>query len=337
MLEQDLLQLSTKGFLMASEQPSITVSELYEAKARSLNIRLSGGVNGLGNRITSPRNQKLGLALAGYTDYLRTGRVLFIGRTESNYLSTLNEEERRAALKRPFELKICCIVVSGGLEPPPELVESARQFSVPLLLVNVPSARAIDEIAEFLEAKLAPSTTIHGVLTEVFGLGVLITGKSGIGKSECGLELVLRGHRLVSDDMVVIRRLGTDRLVGSGPEFLRFHMELRGLGIINIRDLFGISSVSGRKEIDLAIELIRWQEREELDRIGSQERRYELLETSVPLIALPVAPGRNVSALVEVAVRIQMLRKQGYKPEADFVKELERQMRRSSHKETKEA
>jgi HPr kinase/phosphorylase len=306
-----------------------TVSELYRVKASHLGLKLAGGVNGLENQIDSPRIQKLGLALAGYTDYLRSGRVQSLGRTEMNFLNRLGEVERKEACRRPFELELACIVITSGLEPPQELREYARQFSVPILLTDSVSTRALDEISEYLEEELAPTTSIHAVLMEVLGLGVLLVGKSGIGKSECGLELVLRGHRLVSDDMVNIKRLGTERLVGAGPDFLRFHMELRGLGIINIRDLFGISSVSLQKQIDLAIELVRWRDRSEGDRIGFEEREYQLLETSVPLMTLPVASGRNVATLVEVAVRIHMLKKQGYEPGAEFLSQLEEKMRQA--------
>lgn len=298
-----------------------------------MGLRLAGGVNGLENKITSPRIQKLGLALAGYTDYLHSGRMQFIGRTEGNYFKTLDDEGRSEAIRRIFDLHLCGIMVTGGQDPPIELLECARQYSVPVLLTGSLSSRAIDEISEYLEDCLAPSTTIHAVMMEVFGMGVLVVGGSGIGKSECALELILRGHRLVSDDHVVVRRLGTDRLVGSGPDYLRFHMELRGIGIINIKDLFGISSVSIQKPVDLAVELVRWDERPDHDRIGLEEQHYEMLGAAVPLIRLPVASGRNVATLVEVAVRIYMLRKQGYRPEVAFIKELERRLRDQSSAE----
>ena len=310
-----------------------TVGQLYQAKARALRFRLTGGVNGLENRITSARIQKLGLALSGYVDYLQPGRVQFVGHSETRFLSTLGEERRIQALRRPFDLSLCCIVVTSGLEPPVELVACAKEYAVPILSTPVSSSRAIDEITEFLEEKLAPATTIHAVLMEVFGMGVLIVGKSGIGKSECGLELVMRGHRLVSDDLVVVRRQGSDRLSGSGPDHLRFHMEIRGLGIISIKDLFGISSVSGQTEVDLAVELVHWREHRDADRVTLEDRRFELLETSVPLITIPVASGRNVATLAEVAVRIHLLRKQGYHPSGTFFEELERKLEGSPDEE----
>jgi HPr kinase/phosphorylase len=315
---------------MEAQVHRILVRELYEGKARALGFRLGGGVNGLDNQITSPRIQKLGLALAGYTDSLHPGRVQFAGRTEINYLSKLDDASRKTAASKIFQLKPCCVVVTYGLTPPDELSVPAQECGVPLLQTDVISPRAMDEVSEFLEQRLAPSTTIHAVLMEVFGLGVLILGESGIGKSECALDLVLRGHRLVSDDHVMIRRHGTGRLVGTGPDFLQFHMELRGLGIINIRDLFGISSVSVQKQIDIALELVRWREKTSYDRVGLEEMQYELLDTSIPMLAMPVASGRNVATLVEVAVRIHMLRKQGYEPAAHFMSELEDKLRQDS-------
>jgi len=315
---------------MEERQASTTVRSLFEAKARALDLHLAGGANGLPNQITSNRIQKLGLALSGYTDYVHPGMVQFLGKTEISYLGKLTREGRVAAVKRVFEEKLCCIIVTAGLDPPTEILEGAKEFSVPVLKTVAVTARAIDELTSYLDQKLAPSTTIHGVLVEVFGLGVLITGDSGIGKSECALDLILRGHSLVTDDLVFIRQIGPERLVGSGPDDLRFHMELRGLGIINIKDLFGISAVSPQTEIDLVVELVRWREEEQYDRVGLEERHLTLLDLSIPLTKMPVASGRNLATLVEVAVRIHMLKKQGYEPASEFLKQLESRMRQET-------
>jgi HPr kinase/phosphorylase len=315
---------------MGNTEASTTVRDLYEAKALTLGLRLTGGANGLPNRITSNRIQKLGLAFSGYTDYVHPGMVQFLGKTEISYLGKLTEEERKTAVRRAFDERLCCIIVTAGLTPPEEVLERSREYSVPVLCTEAITSRAIDELTSYLDQKLAPSTTIHGVLVEVFGLGVLITGDSGIGKSECALDLILRGHSLVSDDLVFIRQLGSERLMGSGPDDLRFHMELRGLGIINIKDLFGISAVSPQKEIDLVVELVRWKEEEQYDRVGLEERHFKLLDLSVPLFKMPVASGRNIASLVEVAVRIHMLKKQGYEPASEFLSRLEVRMSRQT-------
>lgn len=312
---------------MNESTPFRTVRELYEARARKLDLDLLTGINGFENRIISPRIQKLGLALAGFTDYVEEGRLQILGATEHNFLRTLDKELRRKAVDRVFSLKLCAILITTGLEPPEELLRNCKKFSVPVLRTPAKSPVAIEEITSYLEDHLAPATTIHGVMMEVFGQGVLITGESGIGKSECALDLVLRGHRLVSDDVVVIKRHGRDTLVGSGPDGLPYHMELRGLGIINIRELFGISAVSPRKEIDVVVNLVRWKPSDEYDQLGVDEKSFQLLDTSLPLITMPVAPARNIATLIEVAVRIQMLKKQGYRPAADFLHELEKRMR----------
>lgn len=303
-----------------------TVREFYESRARQLNLELLGGANGLDQPITSPRIQKLGLALAGYGDYLHPGRVQFVGRTEVNYLNMLDEAARREAVEGALARDLCCVLVTKGLEVPSELLASARRFGVPLLRTDALSSRAIDEVSNYLDRCLAPSTTLHGVLLEVSGLGILLVGESGVGKSECALELILRAHRLVSDDVVLIRRRGADRLVGRGPDDLEFHMELRGLGIINVKDLFGISAVTRSQTIDLVVELVPWSQQEEVDRLGLDEQRYSLLDVELPLYRMPVAGGRNVATLVEVAVRLHMLRLQGYHPARGFVAKLEKQL-----------
>lgn len=303
---------------------STTVRELWEGTRARLELVVLSGEAGLDNQITSPRIQKLGLALAGYTDYVHSGRVQFVGGTEINYLQMLSPSDRRQAVGRIFQGSICCILVTKGLQPPADLVQGCEGRAVPVLRTPALSSTAIAEVTSFLQEKLAPHTTIHGVLMEVFGVGALLLGPSGIGKSECGLDLILRGHRLVSDDVVTIKKYGADRLLGSGPPDFQFHMELRGLGIINIKDLFGVSVLSNSKPIDLVIHLVRWKPEEEYDRLGLEEKEYALLGVAVPLITLPVAPGRNLATLVEVAVRIQLLKRQGYNPSQEFVQQLEK-------------
>jgi len=245
---------------MASEKtkppkPTTTVRELSQLSSQRLKLTLRGGEDGLDNPITSPRIQKLGLALAGYVDYLHAGRVLLVGRTEINYLKTLSAADRKTAIKQIFSRKLSCVVITSDLKTPVSLLHNCEENKVPLFRTKALSSIAITEISDFLEEQLALRSTIHGVLMEVYGLGLLLLGPSGIGKSECALDLILRGHRLVSDDMIVIRKFGSDRLMGSGPSDFRFHMELRGLGIVNIKELFGISVLSPKTIIDIAIDL----------------------------------------------------------------------------------
>jgi len=317
---------------MASEKtkpsnPTTTVRELSQLSSQRLKLTPLTSEDAFGNQITSPQIQKLGLALAGYVDYLHEGRVQLVGRTEIHYLKTLSAVDRKKAIEGIFTRKLACVVTTTGLKAPAALVRNCDRHQVPLFETEAVSSTTITEITSFLEEQLSLRSTIHGVLMEVYGLGVLLLGPSGIGKSECALDLILRGHRLVSDDLVLIRRVGSDRLMGAGPSDLQFHMELRGLGIINIKELFGVSVLSPKTIIDLAIDLVPWNSEEEYDRLGLEERQYSQLDVSVPLITMPVASGRNLATLVEVSVRIQMLKSQGYNPSSDFFKRLDARLR----------
>jgi HPr kinase/phosphorylase len=268
---------------------------------------------GVDNEIRSARIQKLGMGLAGFAGYVHPNRLQIFGSTEMNYLRALDPVARSAAIQRLRKYRICCIVVTKGQEVPEELIQLSREESIPVLRSKATSSVSAEKIVSYLEVRLAPRMTIHGVLLEIFGLGVLLMGPSGIGKSECALELLLKGHRLISDDSVELTRLGIDRLSGSGGDVLKHHMELRGLGIINIRELFGISATGPSQDIHLAVRLERWKSDAEYDRLGIDQSSIEFLGVSIPAIDMPVAPGRNVSTLVEVAARIHLLRQRGYK------------------------
>jgi HPr kinase/phosphorylase len=300
------------------EPDSITVGEFALARDLGLTMEVLCGGEAMALKIRSPRIQKLGLALAGYTIYIHPDRVQLLGGSEMNYLQALDRSAHEKALRNLCSLKICCMVVTKGMEIPVGLLELARTNGFALLRTSALSSVAIQKIGDFLEVRLAPRTTIHGVFMEVFGLGVLILGPSGIGKSECALELVLRGHRLVADDSVEITRRGIDGLTGAGGPVLRHHMELRGLGIIDIKELFGISSTGQAHALDFVVLLERWKPDSEYDRLGLDQATMEILQVPVPLITMPVAPGRNMSTLVEVAARNHLLRKRGYEPSKEL-------------------
>jgi HPr kinase/phosphorylase len=302
-------------------QPAISVREFLRAAPARLELRLLAGERGLETReITSPRIQKLGLALAGFTNYIHAGRVQIVGQSEIWYLGQLAPERRREAIRNLSLAQISCVLVTKNLAPPAELIEEAEAAGLPLLQTPLVSSVAINVVTDFLQQSLAPRETRHGVLLDAYGLGVLIEGESGIGKSECALDLIGRGHRLVADDTVEVRRVGEGQLTGCAPELLREHMEIRGLGIINIRDLFGVSAIwSGAKVIGLSIRLERWGALKEVDRLGIEERTVEILGVRVPQVLLPVSPGRNLATLVETAMRVHLLRVRGYNAARDFV------------------
>jgi len=303
-----------------NERPVITVGEFLRLAPERLGLRLLAGEAGLAARtLDTARIQKLGLALAGFTHYVHAGRVQIVGQSEVLFLGGLAPEERREAIGHLELEKISCVLVTKGLEPPAELIEAAERASLPLVLTPLVSSAAITLVTEFLQEALAPRELRHGVLMDIYGIGVLIEGKSGVGKSECALDLIVRGHRLVADDLVEMRRTGPEQLLGNAPDLLRDHMEIRGLGIINVRDLFGVSAIAGPKHVSLCIRLERWAEAREVDRLGIDARTVEVLGVALPQVLLPVSPGRNLSTLVEIAVRVHLLRTRGYNAAEEFV------------------
>ncbi|MGI9055441.1 MAG: HPr(Ser) kinase/phosphatase [Pyrinomonadaceae bacterium] len=294
------------------ESSSITIEEFVSSAPEDLNLTVVSGAGGITERkISSPRIQKLGLALAGFTHYIHQGRVQIVGQSEILYLNQLSREKRLEAINNLSLDKISCILVTKNLETPSELIEITDQIKLPVLKTIRLSSTTIGTISNFLQEKLAPSTSLHSVLIGMYGLGVLLTGNSGIGKSECALDLITRGHRLISDDTVIVKKIGK-KLEGYAPELTAGHIEIRGLGIINIRDLFGVSSVEPNRKIDLCIELRKWSESEEIERLGLKTREEEILEIKIPKFVLPVSSGRNISTLVETAVRMYLLKAAGF-------------------------
>src|SRR3954471_16217775 len=297
-----------------SSIPHVHVGALLRGRAEALGLSLEllAGAGGLGRPITSPHVQKTGLALAGFHEYLKPGRVLIFGESEIRYLESLDAPARTRALQLALTHDFPCVLLTGGFNPPREVIVEAERARVPLLKTATPTPTAIAKLSSILEDTLAERTIIHAVLLDVLGLGILITGESGIGKSECALDLIVRGHRLVADDTVEVKRRAGTVLIGTCPDLTRHHMELRGIGIINLRELFGISSTRTSKRIELAVHLERWEPGREYERLGLDDQFFELLGVKVPLIRMPVAPGRNIAILVEVAARNQLLRARGH-------------------------
>ena len=314
---------------MTSPAPGVTVGGLLNTRpeAFGLDLELLAGSGGLDRRITNPYVQKTGLALAGFHEYLRPGRVLVFGNSEVRYLESLAAADRRDTMRKVCEHHdVPCILVTGGLRVSGEIVFEAEKCHLPVLRTQVPTPMAIAKLTAILEDSFVVRELLHGVLLDILGLGVLIVGESGIGKSECALDLIVRGHRLVADDTVEVRRRAETVLIGTCPELTRNHMEIRGLGVINIQDLFGIAATRTSKRVELVVELERWEQRRDYDRLGLSDQRYVILELPLPLISMPVAPGRNLAILVEIAARNQLLRAGGHHAARRLADRLERQM-----------
>jgi len=315
-----------------SEHPVVSVEDLIKKAPANLSLEIIAGADGISTHfLTSARVQKLGLALSGFMHYVHRGRLQLVGQSEVWYLEQLEEEKRKKAIENLALDKITCILVTKNLEPPEELFELANRSNIPLLRTPLVSSQAINTIVSFLQETLAPRTTQHGVLLDLYGVGVLLTGESGLGKSECALDLVSRGHRLVADDAINLKRVG-DKIVGEAPDILKEHLEIRGLGIINIRELFSVSAVTDSKEISLCIQFERWEASSEVDRLGVDRKTINLIGVEIPLFVIPVSPGRNLSTLVETAVRVHLLRLQGQDAARNLVEKYDKMMEGKSKK-----
>src|ERR1700730_18309703 len=314
------------------QQSGVSVRELLASRPESygLPLELLAGAEGLGRVITSPHIQKTGLALAGFHEYLKPGRVLIFGESEIRYLESLETAGRTTSLRLALTLDFPCVLITGGFTPPAELLLEAERARLPVMKTPIVTPTAIAKLSSMLEDSLAERTMIHAVLMDVLGLGVLIAGESGIGKSECALDLIVRGHRLVADDTVEVRRRQETILIGTCLELPRHHMELRGLGLINIKDRFGIASTRSSKRVELVVPLERWDPTHEYDRLGLDDEYYEILGLRVPLIRMPVAPGRSVAMLVEVAARNQLLRARGRHAARALAERLDQRLHQAS-------
>jgi HPr kinase/phosphorylase len=297
----------------------ITVQELADDKEYGLELEVISGSRGTLKKVYNPRIQKLGLVIAGYMVYLHPHRVQILGYTEISYLRELKPEDGEKIVKELCSRDVACFIVTRNLKVPDYLLTETEAKGIALLRTRLVSSVFIERITRFLEEKLAPTGMVHGVLIEIMGVGVLIIGRSGIGKSENALDLVMRGHRLVSDDIIEVKKIGALELTGEAPEMIRNLLEIRGIGIVNIRQLFGISAVRHRKKIELVVELLDWDNNIEYERVGLREDKYRLLGIDLPLIRIPISPGRNASAIVELACRNHALKKEGI----DTARELE--------------
>lgn len=297
---------------------AIPVIQLAKDQEHRLQLELLAGERGLSKKITIPRIQKPGLALTGNTSTMHAGRIQVFGDAEATYLASISAAERKLVFGKICEQDITCMVFTGQQKVAAALIKLCDKQHIPLFSTHLLTSTFINRVTRFLEDHLTASTCIHGVLIDVFGVGMLIIGQSGIGKSELALDLVLRGHRLVADDIVNIKKRPPATLYGMGSEIIKYHMEIRGLGIINIKDLFGIASIRDRKLVELVAELKEWDPRAEYDRLGAEEQHYTLLDVHLPYMQIPVRPGRNLTTIIEVAARNQLLKLAGHNSAREF-------------------
>ena len=270
-----------------------------------------------------------GLQIAGYFDHFEPMRLQIIGNVESSYLDKMSAAERTLVYDRLFSYKIPAIIAARGLIPGPECLEMARKHNITILRWPGSTSSIVSSIIAYLTRELAPRVTRHGVLMEIYGEGVLLTGESGIGKSETAVELIKRGHRLIADDAVEIKRVSSTSLVGSAPPLIQNYIELRGIGIINVATLFGAGSVKDSASIDLVVNIVPWDTREVYDRLGLEDHFYELLGVKVPLNTIPVTPGRNLAVILEVAAMNNRQRRMGYNAAQEFTAQINKHLMQS--------
>lgn len=298
--------------------PKVRTKDILE----KFNLELISGEEGINRPITMSDISRPGIEMAGYFEYYPAERVQLLGKTELSFYSGLSSRDKASRMERLCTDITPGIIVTRGLEVPLELIEASEREAVPVLRTNMKTTRFFSRLTNYLESMLAPTTAVHGVLVDVYGIGVLITGKSGVGKSETALELVKRGHRLVADDCVEIRQEDQDTLVGTSPELIEHLLEIRGLGIINVMTLFGAGAVRSNKRITLVINLELWDPKKQYDRLGLDEEKVKIIDTEVTKLTVPVRPGRNLAVIIEVAAMNYRLKRMGVNAAQQFTARL---------------
>ena len=273
-------------------------------------------------RITVEDVARPGLQLAGYFDHFEPMRLQVMGNVEMSYISKLTEAERAIVFDRFFAYKFPALLIARNMPPDPKCLEMARKHNITLLRSREATSTIVSAIITYLKGELAPRITRHGVLMEVYGEGLLLTGESGIGKSEAAVELLKRGHRLIADDAVEIRKISGSSLIGTAPELIRNYIELRGIGIINVAKLFGMGAVKAENQIDLVVNIVPWNTQELYDRLGLEDQYMELLGVNIPMNTIPITPGRNLAVILEVAAMNNRQRKMGYNAALEFTEQI---------------
>jgi len=306
---------------------NLTVGRLLERMRDALQLEHVPGTNGLDRVISTPTISSPGLVLAGFIERFPAHRLQVLGETEITYLKMLDPEVRRRNLTTFFSFPIPCVFITKGQQPGPDLIDIAAEAGVALICSTLKTNEFYTQIKPWLEDEFAPTVNLHGSLADIFGVGLLFVGRSGIGKSECVLDLVERGHRLVADDLVIARRRSADVVIGSGHELQRHHMEIRGVGLVDIPAIFGVRAVRQQKRIEVVVQLEEWDHNAPVDRTGLDAETTTVLDVELPKVRVPLNPGKNITVIAEVIAMNHLLKYSGVDPAERFNERLMRQMR----------
>jgi len=302
--------------------PSVCMREILREQQVQLKIRLVTGEEGLSRVIDHPRIQKPSLAFAGFIDHLSDFRLQVIGQTELHYLETRTPAQQTSAINNFFDLRVAAVIVTRGILPSAEMIAAAVRTETPLLVSELASSEFMISMMQYLSKRLAPKVTHHGVFMDIFGQGVLLLADSGVGKSEIALELITRGHRLVADDVVELLRETSDTLVGRCPENSQDYLEVRGLGFINVRNVFGSAAITQSKRVTLVVHCVHWDDFSEESRVENKVKEIEINGVSLSSVTIPIRPGRSMAVLVEVATRSESMRKLGFDDNQIFIERM---------------
>ena len=306
----------------------MTVAEFYERARERFGLALLTASLHARSRLVRSDYNRPQLALTGFMENFLWDRLQILGQTEIRYLDTLTEQERGKIFSQILAFAIPCIVVPRGLEPPTPLIALASQNEVPIFSTALGTTTFIDQVSAFLEESFAPTIEMHGSLVDVYGVGLLFTGRSSIGKSETALDLIERGHRLVADDVVTIRKRRSNILIGSGNELLRHCMEIRGIGVIDVQSIFGIRAIRAFKRVEVEVRLEDWNEEEKYERLGLQEHQTAIMGVEIPLLEVPIFPGKNITVIAETIALNYLVKAYGYHPAMRFSENLLEVIRR---------
>lgn len=311
-------------------EKELQLSEFIENFGDRLELNHLNPAVSLEGAISTVELNRPGLELVGYWDFFEPERVQIFGNKEMAFLTTMSDEELKTIISRFFHLQVPCAIFANNLEPSDLMFELASEYQVPMFQSALQATELVATLNEILTRHLAPSTTKHGSMIDVYGIGVLFIGRSGIGKSEVSLDLVERGHRLVADDVVRIRREGSNVLIGTGHELLEHHLEVRGIGILDVRRMFGIRAIRAQKRLEVVVELVEWDSHESYERLGINDQSVQILGVDIPYIKLPIFPGKNITVLVEVIALNQLLKIYGEYPAKEFQAQLLERLREQS-------